>query len=276
MNFDVPMRTSGAVDSRSLTQQSGWTKPAVDLKHATNQDFAPGQFRDARSPRNFSDSQNSQNLQNLQNLQNPRNSQSIQNTQYSQNSQNPRTPVPVSGSGTYLRKGQKIPVSEPFIRIALGWDVLNPACELDASSFMLGQDDKVLSDDWFIFYGQPNDPDGTVRYQVNQNGSDKALIDVEIARIRPEVRKIVFAVTIYEAIQKRLNFSMTRNVYGRILNREQQEIARFDLTDCSPQVTAMVIGELYRYKDTWKFNAVGSGVGRDLPGFCGMYGVNLE
>ena len=176
----------------------------------------------------------------------------------------------------YLRKGQKIPVAESFIRIALGWDVLNPACELDASSFMLGQNEKVLNDDWFIFYGQPQDPDRSVRYQINQNGMDKAFIDVEIARIRTEVRKIVFAVTIYEAMQKRLNFSMTRNVYGRILNRNQQEIARFDLTDCSPQVTAMVIGELYRYKDTWKFNAVGSGVGRDLPAFCGMYGVNLE
>ena len=261
MNFDIPMKTTGALNSQTLTQQSGRTKSAIDLKHATNQDFAPG------------------NLSSQQNFRYSQNSQYSQNPQYSQNSQysqNLRNSACVSGSGMYLRKGQKIPVSEPFIRIALGWDVLNPACELDASSFMLGQNEKVLNDDWFIFYGQPQDPDRSVRYQINQNGMDKAFIDVEIARIRPEVRKIVFAVTIYEAMQKRLNFSMTRNVYGRILNRNQQEIARFDLTDCSPQVTAMVIGELYRYKDTWKFNAVGSGVGRDLPAFCGMYGVNLE
>ncbi|MDE6729615.1 MAG: TerD family protein, partial [Oscillospiraceae bacterium] len=50
----------------------------------------------------------------------------------------------------------------------------------------------------------------------------------------------------------------------------------FDLTECSTHVKSLLIGLFYRYKDTWKFNAVGSGVGRDLPAFCGMYGVNLE
>ncbi|MDE5754121.1 MAG: TerD family protein [Oscillospiraceae bacterium] len=267
MNFDIPMKTTGALNSQTLRQQSERIKPAIDLRHATNQDFAVNRSR--------SQSRNTVNLGNsASRYSQPLNASNSGNfaDRYAQ-------PVPVSSSsGTYLRKGQKISITEPFVRIGLGWDVLNPACELDASSFMLGQNERVLSDDWFIFYGQPQSPDRTIQYQMNQdrNSLDKVLIDVEISRIRPEVRKIVFAVTIYEAMQRRLNFSMTQNVYGRILNRNQQEIARFDLTDCSAQVTAMVIGELYRYKDTWKFNAIGSGVGRDLPAFCAMYGVNLE
>ncbi|MDE5835367.1 MAG: TerD family protein, partial [Ruminococcus sp.] len=53
------------------------------------------------------------------------------------------------------------------------------------------------------------------------------------------------------------------------------ETARFILDECYNNVTAMVLGELYRYKGEWKFNAVGSGVARDLAGFCAMYGVNL-
>ena len=51
------------------------------------------------------------------------------------------------------------------------------------------------------------------------------------------------------------------------------ELARIELTDCTSGVTALVIGELYRYKGAWKFNAVGSGVARDLAGFCAMYGI---
>ncbi|MDE6776882.1 MAG: TerD family protein, partial [Oscillospiraceae bacterium] len=187
-----------------------------------------------------------------------------------------RTAPQNSATGMYLRKGQKIPITESHIKIALGWEVLNSQCELDASAFLLNQNQTVLNDDWFVFYGQPSSPDRTVQYSLNQNGQDKALIDVQIANLRPDVQKIVFAVTIYEAFERRLNFSMTRNVYGRILNHRNQEIARFDLTDCYSGVTAMVIGELYRYQNTWKFNAVGSGVARDLPAFCGMYGVNFE
>ena len=38
-------------------------------------------------------------------------------------------------------------------------------------------------------------------------------------------------------------------------------------------VTSMMIGEIYLYHGTWKFNAVGNGVARDLAGLCELYGV---
>ena len=53
------------------------------------------------------------------------------------------------------------------------------------------------------------------------------------------------------------------------------ELSRFQLTDYYSNVTSMVVGELYRYNGTWKFNAVGDGVSKDLAGLCEMYGVNV-
>ena len=83
--------------------------------------------------------------------------------------------------------------------------------------------------------------------------------------------------TIYEASQHALNFGMVQNLYARILDsRTNREIASFRMDECYSTVTAMVLGELYRYKGEWKFNAVGSGVNQDLAQFCGMYGVALE
>ena len=38
----------------------------------------------------------------------------------------------------------------------------------------------------------------------------------------------------------------------------------------------MVIGEIYRYKGEWKFNAVGSGFKGGLKSLCLNYGVNLD
>ena len=90
----------------------------------------------------------------------------------------------------------------------------------------------------------------------------------------PSVQKIAFAVTIYEAFERHLHFGMVQNLDASIINADtSRELAHFALTDCSQSVTAMVVGELYRYKGAWKFSAVGSGVYRDLAGFCGMYGI---
>ena len=362
MNFNVPMRTTGMLNSQTLAQQQGNIKSSIRLQHATNQDFMPNLAQS--SQQNYDTNFNSQppmrqtptqqnyyvnptpqppmqqtppqqnyyvnsspqppmqqtipqqNYYANSSSQSPMQQTPPQQNYYANSSPQPpmqqtipqqtyyansspqspmrqtppqqnyygnsapqspmRTAPQNSTTGMYLRKGQKIPITESYIKIALGWEVLNSQCELDASAFLLNQNQIVLNDDWFVFYGQPSSPDRTVQYSVNQNGQDKALIDVQIANLRPDIQKIVFAVTIYEAFERRLNFGMTKNVYGRILNNRNQEIARFDLTDCYHNVTAMVIGELYRYQNTWKFNAVGSGVARDLPAFCGMYGVNFE
>ena len=75
-------------------------------------------------------------------------------------------------------------------------------------------------------------------------------------------------------MQQNLHFGMVQNVTLRMLNQQNQtELARMELNDGTNGVTALVVGEFYRYKGEWKFNAVGSGVARDLAGFCAMYGI---
>ncbi len=188
-------------------------------------------------------------------------------------------------TGKTIIKGQKIALEQPGeppvgrIKIALGWECRDSRCELDASAFMLGGGDKVPSDDWFIFYGQPDSPDKSVSYRVfadDPSNCDDAAVEIDLSRVDPRVDKIAVAITIYEAFEKKLNFGMVPSVYARIINcAANKEIIRFELTDRNSAVTALVVGELYRYKGAWKFNAVGSGVNRDLAGFCGMYGVEL-
>lgn len=174
----------------------------------------------------------------------------------------------------FLRKGQKIQISEQSqIKIALGWNILDSRCELDASAFLLGANDKVLGDEWFIFYGQTISPDKSVKYITGQ--TDDAVMTIDFKKISPSVQKIVFSVTIYEAIEKNLNFGMTSDIYARMIDSKNNEIARFQLDECYNNVTAMVLGELYLYKGEWKFNAVGSGVAKNLADFCSIYGVNL-
>ena len=190
----------------------------------------------------------------------------------------PKTKAPsLPSGGKVLQRGQKIPLGADLhrMRIGLRWDVKDPGCELDASAFLLAENEKVPSEDWFIFYGQVQSPDESTRYQGYDLGGSDLMINLD--KVSQNVKKISMAVTIYEAVARNQNFSKVNSVSAVIINTDSgQVVASIDLTNCSSVVTALVVGELYRHNGEWKFNAVGSGVSRDLAGFCSMYGVELE
>lgn len=189
------------------------------------------------------------------------------------------------GSGVVLKKGQKVNLAGNTgltlnnIRVGLGWDIVNQACDLDASAFMLGDNGKVIGDDWFVFYGQTVSPDNSIRHSGDSNGAgagDDETIDITLSAVNPNVKKIVFVVTINEALERGLNFSMVSNAYVRVTDSASgQELVRFSLTDYYANVTSMMVGEIYNHNGIWKFNAIGNGVAKDLAGLCEMYGVNV-
>lgn len=54
-----------------------------------------------------------------------------------------------------------------------------------------------------------------------------------------------------------------------------QEIARFDLPRNNDSNTAVIYGEIYRYKNEWKFRAGGQGYSTGLAGVAKDYKVSL-
>ena len=161
------------------------------------------------------------------------------------------------------------------IRFGFGWHTNDSRCDVDASAFLLGENGRVLSDEGFVFYGQQTSSDGSVRFQPN-GADDRETITVDTARIDPRIRKIVFVLTIDEALTQKLHFGMLQNVYLRILDdRDGREILSYPLEDAFENVTSMTLGELYLHQGQWKFNPVGNGVHMDLAGQCALYGVTL-
>lgn len=161
------------------------------------------------------------------------------------------------------------------IRFGFGWHANDSRCDVDASAFLLGENGRVLSDEGFVFYGQQTSSDGSVRFQPS-GADDRETITVDIARIDPRIRKIVFVLTIDEALTQKLHFGMLQNVYLRILDdRDGREILSYPLGNAFENVTSMTLGELYLHQGQWKFNPVGNGVHMDLAGQCALYGVTL-
>lgn len=184
--------------------------------------------------------------------------------------------------GAEMRKGQKASLMQKNpnlerIAVCMGWRVKNSMCDLDASAFLLKADNKVPGEDWFVFYGQTESPDGSVRHRGGNSPGDAAVLEINLKKVSPHVKKIVFIITINEALQNRLNFGMVSDAYIRVVDRAANaEIVRYVLDEYYSNVTSMVVGELYEKNSEWKFNAVGNGVARDLAGLCELYGVQAS
>lgn len=148
-------------------------------------------------------------------------------------------------------------------------------CEIDASVFLLGQDGLVPGDDWFVFYSQPDSPDGSVSFRQDGH-QDREIIGIDLDRLDRRIRKLVFVLTINEAHENGLNFGMITEGWLRLMDaRNGEEIVSFRLEELNDGVTSMTMGELYLHNGEWKFNPVGRGVNRDLAGQCAMYGVQV-
>lgn len=300
MGFDIPMKTSGAIDLTSMAQSGlGGGQPQVQpMQQSFNQPQSQPMMNQQPMQQNFGQPQmqtqqsfNQQPMMNQAPVQNYNQPQMQAQPMQNQMAQPMMQQAPVqqkqrpAGGGVHLKKGQKVALAGAgggalqSIRVCLGWDVQNVACDLDASAFMLGADGRVIGDDWFVFYGQTTSPDGSVRHSGDSAGAamgDDEIIDINLQTINPNVKKITFVVTINEALEQGLNFSMVANAYVRVVDGATgQEINRFQLTDYYANVTAMVVGEVYNHNGQWKFNAVGDGVAKDLAGLCAMYGVNV-
>lgn len=185
---------------------------------------------------------------------------------------------------TKVQQGQKIDIAKNGainrFKLIIGWDIKDSRCDVDMSAFMLGENGKCPGDDWFIFYGQPSSIDKSISYTKNQNGAnsfEKACVNIDINKINNKINKIAIVLTIDEALSQGLNFSMLANTYLKIVDAAtNNEICTFVLTGYYKEVTSMVLGEVYKYKDTWKFNCIGNGVAKDLAGLCEMYGIETS
>jgi tellurium resistance protein TerD len=190
--------------------------------------------------------------------------------------------------GVSLSKGGNVSLSKAApdltaVTVGLGWDVrvtTGADFDLDASALLLGADGKVLSDQHFVFFNNLTSPDGTVEHTgdnlTGEGEGDDEAVNVDLARMDPRVDRIVFPVSIYDAVNRGQAFGQVRNAFIRVVNSAGgAEIARYDLTEDASTETAMVFGELYRYNSEWKFRAIGQGYASGLHGIAQDFGVNV-
>ncbi|MED0683638.1 TerD family protein [Bacillus altitudinis] len=182
-----------------------------------------------------------------------------------------------------LEKGQRIDLTKgkaglTNILVGLGWDPVSQGggflgklfgggggadIDCDASVLMLKNDKFVESKD-LIYFGNLKSKCGSVEHTgdnlTGEGDGDDEQVLVNLSKVPGNVNKLVFVVNIYDALRRNQHFGMIQNAYIRIVDRSNnQELVKYNLKDEYAGKTSLIVGELYRHENEWKFVAVGNG-----------------
>lgn len=193
-----------------------------------------------------------------------------------------------------LIKGERVEIQKglTLLKVEMGWKVnanANPAYDLDASTFLLGENGQIANEADFVFYGSPNTTvvDGQTRPcsvdksvigsvddlgdgDDDDNGEGYEQIDIDLTKTAQSVKEILFTVSIYwshndagdptTAKRMKYNFGQVRDAFIQIKNAVTGEvICRYDLDEDFSTEKGVEFGRLYRHNGEWKFQAVGEG-----------------
>lgn len=182
-----------------------------------------------------------------------------------------------------LSKGErfKIAKSEGLskIKVVLDW---NSDADLDASTFLCGDEGVILDDAGFVFYNsenreqpfdravfgnkrkwmaetRPMSSDGAVLGSLDdRNGGSGEQIDVDLDKVDPSVCEIVFVVSIHD---EGMTFGDVKDAFICVVNAvNDEELCRYELNEAFTEETALSVAKLVVNEDgDWEFEAVGVG-----------------
>ena len=162
--------------------------------------------------------------------------------------------------------------------LGAGWDIAKNGYDfdLDIAAFLLNSNGKVQNIPQDVIFFNNKEGQGISLAGDNRTGAgegDDETINIDLENINPNIAKVVFVVTIHEAMAKRQTFGMINNSYVRLIDLDQneKEICRFNLKENGSTATSVIFAELYRSGSEWQFKAVGEGKIADLNGVLALY-----
>jgi len=184
--------------------------------------------------------------------------------------------------GINLQKGQSISLEKEApglskVTMGLGWDTNKnkpsggflskmfaaapSAFDLDAACLMLNQNGKL---EFMVYFGQLNSPDGSIKHSgdnlTGEGQGDDEKINVDLSSVPQNISKLIFAVTIFQAKDRKQDFGQVANAYVRMVNSgNNAEISRYNLSTGYPGMTSMLLAELHLENNQWKMTALGEG-----------------
>lgn len=171
-----------------------------------------------------------------------------------------------------LVAGQNCPLSSTGLHVSLSHGPCPQGLSVDVSAFLLNAQGRVASDNDFIFFNQPVRHDQGVELDI-----DQSRFTFHLDRSTSGIQKIALTMTLSDGQSKGQNFSMLKTLTVLVKDfLTGIEIACFTLDTSANKETALIVAELYRHQDKWKFRAVGQGFIGGLQPLAEFYGVDVS
>lgn len=182
-----------------------------------------------------------------------------------------------------LSKGERFKIAKSDglskIKVVLDWD---SDADLDASTFLCGDEGVILDDAGFVFYNsenrektfdravygnkrrwmaetRPMSSDGAVLGSLDDRDGDSGeQVDVDLDKVDPKVCEIVFVVSVHDEGK---TFGDLKGAFISVINAENdEELCRYELAEAFTEETALSVAKLVVNEDgDWEFEAVGVG-----------------
>ena len=171
-----------------------------------------------------------------------------------------------------LSKGANTPLPDGAVTLTVRWSGLTGGVEdVDVSAFLLDEQGRVRGDEGMVFYGQRASADGAVSIEtLSENATTTFRVDP--ARLADGLARVALTATLtgpgkstFAAVG-----SLSLSVDGAA-----GQVASFALETAGAGEAAMILGEVYRRGEGWKFRAVGQGFDGGLQPLAEHYGVTI-
>jgi len=170
-----------------------------------------------------------------------------------------------------LIKGQNTPVGSDQLRVALVWST-RAGLEVDLTALLCTPTGKADDDADFVFYNAPQHPSGAVIHRgYSTDSGARTTSDVVMVTLSAVPNRIE---TIRFVASASTRFADVGPCRTELHDSVNGELLRFEVTGVNE--TAMVLGELYRRGDGWKYRAVGQGYSDGLAGLARDYGITVD
>ncbi|MFJ9115667.1 restriction endonuclease [Streptomyces sp. NPDC102394] len=136
--------------------------------------------------------------------------------------------------------------------------------------------DRVLSEDHFVFFNNPQTPDGSVR-AVPAAAPDKAAIRVSFDALPEAADRFVLVAAVDPEVNPQADLSGFTDACVRLLDPAMTELGRLEVSDGRSGETALVLGSFRRRPNgDWDFVLGGKGYTGGLEQLVQEYGIEVE
>lgn len=153
-----------------------------------------------------------------------------------------------------------LPSGELTVKISAGGNA-------DFSAFRLYANGKTAHDEDFVFYGQTRIADGSVSLEHTPSS---AVFRIHLSRLNKDIEKIAFCAT---------SDLPTIAGLGRLelsIDSPSGAVARCESALSGRSEAALIMGEIYRRGDQWKFRFVDQGFNGGLKPLAEFFGVDIS